>query len=72
LNHYFSTFSYLATQQRNSVALNPEEVGHGHVTYVCKRIHAVSLWWFLYWKNDQNFLGIFFDYPKEIGIIRKH
>ena len=26
----------------------PEEVGHGHVTYVRKRIHAVSLWRFLY------------------------
>ena len=49
----------------------PEEVGHGHVTYVRKRIHAVSLRRILYWKNDQNFLGTFFDYPKEIGIIRK-
>ena len=25
-----------------------EEVGHGHVTYVRKRIHAVSLWRFVY------------------------
>ena len=45
----------------------PEEVGHGHVTYVCKQIHSVSLWRFLYWKNDQNI----FDYPKGNGIIRK-
>ena len=50
---------------------NPEEVGHGHVIYVRKRIHAVSLWTFLYRKNDQNFLGSFFDYPKGIGSIRK-
>jgi len=43
-----------------------EEVGHGHVTYVRKRIHAVSLRLFLYWKNDQNFLGIFSITPKEL------
>jgi len=48
-----------------------EEVGHGHVTYVGKRIHAVSLWRFLYWKNDQNFLSTFFNYPKGIDIIQK-
>jgi len=42
------------------------------VTYVRKRIHAVSLWVVSVLKknNDQNFLGIF-DYPKGIGIIRK-
>jgi len=55
----------------NHYHLVAEEVGHGHVTYVLKRIHAVSLWRFLYWKNDQNFLGTFFDYPKGIGNIRK-
>ena len=34
--------------------LVPEEVGHGHVTYVRKRIHAVSLfqlWRFLVLKK---------------------
>ena len=45
-----------------------EEVGHSHVTYMCKRIYAVSLWWFL---NGKNFLGTFFDYPKGFGIIQK-
>ena len=24
-----------------------EKVGQGHVTYVCKQIYVVSLWWFL-------------------------
>ena len=43
-----------------------EEVGHGYVTYVRKRIHTVSLWRFLYRKNDQNFLGIFSITPKEL------
>ena len=43
-----------------------EEVGHGYVTYVRKRIHMVSLWRFLYRKNDQNFLGIFSITLKEL------
>ena len=40
------------TRERTTVpgvlSRNAEEVGHGHVTYVRKRIHAVSLWRFLY------------------------
>ena len=38
----------LSTHVENHNDYVSEEVGHGHITYVCKRIYAVSLWWFMY------------------------
>jgi len=51
---------------RTDYVNSSEEVGHGHATYVRKRICLSMVVSVL--KNDQNFLGTF---CKGIGTIRK-